>query len=81
MDNLREFREDELTNPHFFAIGGYGVLYIATTLAEGTTVVLKRLTIRDYDKEEIATAIRFRQEAELTGRLEHPNIIKVMAAN
>src|SRR5205085_2944470 len=57
------------------ARGGFGTLYRATRLADGTPAALKVL------HEELATSKelvdRFRREAEIVGALQHPNICRL----
>lgn len=55
--------------------GGMGVVYKGLQASLGRLVAVKRAKARLVPDPE--TALRFLREAELTGRLEHPNIIPV----
>jgi serine/threonine-protein kinase len=60
------------------ASGGMGVVYRATQLSLGRTVALKVLAPHLSTDPEFAE--RFRQEAALQARLEHPSIVTVYEA-
>ena len=60
------------------ASGGMGVVYRATQVSLGRTVALKVLAAHLSSDPEFAE--RFRQEAALQARLEHPNIVTVYEA-
>ena len=53
--------------------GGQGVVYLATQVALDRAVALKLLTAHDADFQA-----RFRQEAQVAGRLAHPNLVAVL---
>ena len=53
--------------------GGFGAVYAAENLATGQRVAVKMLRAED---DPIA-ARRFRREAEVTARLQHPNTVRV----
>ncbi len=55
--------------------GGFGAVYVATR-ADGTQVALKVLA--EDALERIGGDDRFRREAELARRLDHPNVVKVL---
>ena len=59
----------------FLAEGGLGQVYVAADDELAREVVLKRL--RAEQAARPGTAERFRREAELTGRLEHPGVVPV----
>jgi serine/threonine protein kinase/WD40 repeat protein len=59
------------------ARGGLGEVFVAIDRALNRTVALKELTPGRVDDPEARA--RFRLEAELTGRLEHPGIVPVYA--
>src|SRR4051794_8426616 len=55
--------------------GGMGIVYKAFDQKLGRIVALKMLQVgREASPEEI---LRFRGEAELLGRLQHPNIVQI----
>ncbi|MEE2989810.1 MAG: protein kinase [Planctomycetota bacterium] len=67
---------DRQTDPHsitrFLAEGSQGQVYVAQDTRLGREVVLKQL---HSDNDE--TMSRFMHEAQVTGQLEHPNIVPV----
>jgi serine/threonine-protein kinase len=60
-----------------FAEGGLGEVFLAEDSEVRRTVALKQIKKRWADDEESRT--RFLQEAQITGRLEHPGIVPVYA--
>ena len=60
------------------AVGGMGVIYLAQDLVNNRDVVFKFIAEDLLGDQE--TKIRFRNEAELTSRLEHPNIVQIYRA-
>jgi serine/threonine-protein kinase len=66
---LEHYRLDE-----FVGGGGMGAVFRATDLRLGRTVAVKVLS-RDHTDEE--TIRRFRNEAQSSARLDHPNIARV----
>ena len=59
------------------ARGGLGEVLLAKDLQLNRRVALKR--IRDKWAAQDSARIRFQQEAEITGRLEHPGVVPVYA--
>jgi serine/threonine-protein kinase len=55
--------------------GGFGAVYVATR-QDGTRVALKVLA--EDALERVGGDDRFRREAELAKRLDHPNVVKVL---
>jgi serine/threonine protein kinase/WD40 repeat protein len=66
-------------DPHnitrFLADGGIGRVWVADDEHLGREVVLKQLLPKSADSVEIRA--RFVQEAQITGQLQHPNIVPV----
>ena len=62
---------------HLHAAGGLGEVWLAEDLRLNRTVALKE--IRSKHADEPQNRVRFLQEAEITGRLEHPGIVPVYA--
>lgn len=60
-----------------FAEGGLGEVYLAEDSQIQRTVALKQIKKRWADDDESRT--RFLQEAQITGRLEHPCVVPVYA--
>ena len=58
--------------------GGMGIVYLARQLSLGRIVALKTLPAKSTH-DQIA-ARRFRREINALGRLDHPNIVKVLAS-
>jgi serine/threonine protein kinase len=56
--------------------GGFGAVYAATRADDGVQVALKVLS--DDALERVGGEGRFRREAELARRLDHPNIVRVL---
>ena len=56
----------------FFAKGGMGEVWLAEDPLIGRSVALKRMLGKRPDQQ-----VRFRVEAQITGRLEHPGIVPV----
>jgi serine/threonine protein kinase/Tfp pilus assembly protein PilF len=59
----------------FLARGGLGEVFVAHDQEVGREVVLKRIQ-KDKAHQE-ASRLRFLQEGEITGRLEHPGIVPI----
>jgi len=59
------------------AIGGLGEVFLAKDLEISRKVALKRIRAELTSNEMLRT--RFYQEAEITGRLEHPGVVPVYA--
>ena len=59
--------------------GGMGIVYLARQKSIGRIVALKKILDKSYgDTDRLkATLGRFRTEAEVLGRIQHPNIIQV----
>jgi WD40 repeat protein len=55
--------------------GGMGVVYQARDERLGRWVALKMLRTRDY--ADVESRARFRSEAEVVARLQHPNIVQI----
>lgn len=60
-----------------FAEGGLGEVYLAEDAEVQRTVAVKQIKKRWADDEESRN--RFLQEAQITGRLEHPGVVPVYA--
>ena len=71
-EGSRRFR---IIKPH--ASGGLGEVFVAQDEQMDRVVALKRM--KDELLEDEASRARFAREAEITGRLEHPNIVPVYA--
>ena len=56
--------------------GGFGAVYVATNVHDATQVALKVLHTEALDR--VGGDDRFRREAELARRLNHPNVVKVL---
>ena len=56
--------------------GGMGVVYRATQLDSGRTVALK--VIRDAVLAGPADQTRFRAEADVAARMDHPNLVRIL---
>jgi serine/threonine-protein kinase len=56
--------------------GGFGAVYAATRVDDGAQVALKVLA--DDALERVGGEGRFRREADLARRLDHPNIVRVL---
>jgi serine/threonine-protein kinase len=69
------FRATRFRLRELHAHGGLGEVYVADDLELGRPVALKR--IRDGREFRAEDEIRFRREAEITGRLEHPGIVPI----
>ena len=69
------FRATRFRLRELHAHGGLGEVYVADDLELGRPVALKR--IRDGRELRAEDEIRFRREAEITGRLEHPGIVPI----
>jgi eukaryotic-like serine/threonine-protein kinase len=89
MDTVAEERPDilrakrlvfqsEYELQRFHAQGGLGVVYIARDRSFQRDVAIKFTRRRWHSPTDLA---RFRREAEITGRLEHPGIVPVYAVN
>lgn len=65
----------EIVSRH--ALGGLGEVFLAKDLEISRKVALKRIRAELTSNEVLRT--RFFQEAEITGRLEHPGIVPVYA--
>jgi serine/threonine-protein kinase len=59
----------------FHARGGLGEVFVARDAELGRDVALKRIRPTKADQKDLRE--RFRREAEITGRLEHPGIVPV----
>jgi serine/threonine-protein kinase len=74
-ENSREDTDRRYLPLRFLAEGGLGQVFVARDEEVGREVALKRIKegkARDDNQIE-----RFRREAEITGRLEHPGIVPV----
>lgn len=69
------FRSSRYRPRHLLACGGLGEIYVADDVELGRSVALKR--IRDGRGTLPADLFRFRREAEITGRLEHPGVVPI----
>jgi len=58
--------------------GGFGSVFAARSTTDGTQVALKILSRRML--EQVGGVARFRREAELARRLQHPNVVRVIDA-
>jgi eukaryotic-like serine/threonine-protein kinase len=58
--------------------GGFGTVYVATRPVDAVQVALKIFHPRALD--HVGGDARFRREAELARRLDHPNVVKVLDA-
>ncbi|MGY8734139.1 MAG: hypothetical protein ACKVK0_18560, partial [Pirellulales bacterium] len=67
--------EDPHNITRFLADGGIGRVWVADDEHLGREVVLKQLLPKSGDSAEIRA--RFVQEAQITGQLQHPNIVPV----
>lgn len=67
------------SKPEFLAEGGLGKVFTAHDEELGRVVALK--VIRDRRAHDPQSQARFRREAEITGRLEHPGIVAVYSLN
>src|SRR6478609_6981819 len=56
--------------------GGMSTVYLADDARSGNTVVLKRLKDEFIVDPDFVT--RFKQEAQIMGRLQHPNLARVL---
>lgn len=56
--------------------GGFGVVLGATPLTSDEPVAVKRLTVREEDKEYLSEAMT---EATLLKELQHPNVVQLIA--
>lgn len=72
-DGTRQMSRYTLTRVH--GEGGLGRVWLARDAALNREVALKE--IRDDKKVSKDTSLRFLREAQITGQLEHPNIIPV----
>ena len=73
---LSRFTERErYTELHQHAQGGLGEVYVAIDKQLDRNVALKRIQPRLVDDQ--MSRMRFEQEAEVTGRLEHPGVVPV----
>ncbi|MDP7204295.1 MAG: protein kinase, partial [Pirellulaceae bacterium] len=74
---LLEPASDRQQDPHsitrFLAEGGLGQVFVAQDTRLGREVVLKQLQQVDNDE----SMGRFMREAQVTGQLEHPNIVPI----
>jgi eukaryotic-like serine/threonine-protein kinase len=63
--------------------GAMGAVYLATDPKISRSVAIKTLALsRDFEGEELANArARFFREAELAGRLKHPDIVTIFDAD
>ncbi len=64
--------------PYLLGVGGQGEVWLAHDPQFDRFVALK--VIKENQRGSQATAARFWREAELTGKLEHPNIVPVYEA-
>lgn len=55
--------------------GGMGVVYLAVDRTIGRKVALKKLAIDSHDPQSGDAVKRFMREAQLTGQLNHPDIV------
>lgn len=69
------FRTSRYRPRQLLAHGGLGEVYVAEDVELGRSVALKR--IRDGRGQHSADTFRFRREAEITGRLEHPGVVPI----
>lgn len=73
-DPKRRYRQDE-----WLATGGHGELYRGTDQVTGAPVVIKRLR-PELINQSPEYVIRFQREGEALHQLNHPNIVKMLAA-
>jgi serine/threonine-protein kinase len=69
------FRDSRYRPRKLHAHGGLGEVYVADDTELGRAVALKR--IRDGRGLHTEDEIRFRREAAITGRLEHPGVVPI----
>ena len=69
------FRDARYRPRYLHAHGGLGEVYVADDTELGRAVALKR--IRDGRGLHAEDELRFRREAEITGRLEHPGVVPI----
>ena len=55
--------------------GGFGEVFVCQRETDGETFAMKVLAA----KQEADTVARFRREVQLLSRLDHPNVVKVVA--
>ncbi len=63
---------------HVLGAGGFGVVYATTDVHDGSRAAVKVLSTRVMHMA--GGAERFRREAELARRIDHPNAVKVLSA-
>jgi serine/threonine protein kinase len=63
---------------HVLGAGGFGVVYAATDVHDGSRAAVKVLSSRVMNMA--GGADRFRREAELARRIDHPNAVKVLSS-
>src|SRR5262249_51665734 len=74
-DLARAFQATRYCPRKLHAHGGLGEVYVADDIELGRAVALKR--IRDGRGVHAEDEVRFRREAEITGRLEHPGVVPI----
>lgn len=65
------YRIDEM-----IGVGGMGIVYRATHVAIGKPMAIKVLRKRHAQKESVAK--RFAQEAQLSSKIKHPNVVDIV---
>jgi WD40 repeat protein/serine/threonine protein kinase len=75
LEPASERQQDPHSITRFLAEGGLGQVFVAQDTRLGREVVLKQLQPEQADNDE--SMGRFMREAQVTGQLEHPNIVPI----